>query len=97
MDKKFSEKIRSLIQSNLSSSFPLSKEASDNFETSRNDLAAAFLTSTDQKLPLVVECDASEHTLADTLNQGGKPVAFHSRMFFNSESRYSFVEKRLQL
>ena len=91
--KKFSQKIRPLVQSNLASSFPLSKEASDNFETFRNDLAAAFLTSIDEKLPFVVECDASEHTLAATLNQGRKPVAFHSRTFSSNESRYSIVEK----
>ena len=42
--KNFSQKIRPLVQSNHSSFFPLSKEASDSFETFRNDLAAAFLT-----------------------------------------------------
>ena len=91
--KKFSQKIRPLVQSNLAPSFPLSKEASDSFETLQNDLAAAFLTSIDEKLPFVVECDASEHTLAATLNQGGKPIAFHSRTFSGNESRYSIVEK----
>ena len=35
----------------------------------------AFLTSIDEKLPFVVKCDASEHTLAATLNQGGKLAA----------------------
>ena len=91
--KKFSQKIRPLVQSNLAPSFPLSKEASDSFETLRNDLAAAFLTSIDEKLPFVVECDASEHTLAATLNQGEKPIAFHLRTFSSNESRYSIAEK----
>ena len=90
--KKFSQKIRPLVQSNFSS-FPLSKEASDSFENPQNDLAGAFLTSIDEKLPFVVECDASKHTLAATLNQGGKPIAFHSLTFSNSKSRYSIVEK----
>ena len=90
--KKFSQNIRPLVESNLASSFPLSKEASGSFETLRNDLAAAFLTSIHEKLPFVVECDAFKHTLAATLNQGGKPVAFHSRTFSNSESRCSIVE-----
>ena len=72
--------------------FPLSRETSDSFVALRNDLAAAFLTSVDEKLPFVVKCDTSEHTLATTLNQGRKPVAFHSRPFSNSESRYSIVE-----
>ena len=86
--KIFSEKIRPLVQFNLSSSFPLSQEASDSFETLRNDLVASSLTSIDEKLPFVVECDALEHTLP-----GGKPVAFHSRTFSSNESRYSIVEK----
>ena len=81
------------VQFNLASSFQLSKEASDSFETLRNDLAAAFLTSIDEKLPFVVECDASEHMLGATLNQGGKPVAFYSHTFSSNESRYSIVEK----
>ena len=75
------EKIRPLVQSNLSS-FPFSQEASDTFETLLNDLVASFLTSIDEKLPFVVECHAPEHRLAATLNQGGKPVAFHSRNVF---------------
>ena len=91
--KKFSQKIRPLVQSNLSSSFPLSREAFNSFENPRNDLAGAFLTSIDEKLTFVVECDASEHTLAATLNQGGKPVPFHSLTFSNSKSRYLIVEK----
>ena len=44
-------------------------------------------------VPFTVECDAFEHTLAASLNQGGVPVAFHSRTFSPSEARYSTVEK----
>ena len=40
-----------------------------------------------------MECDASDHALAATLNQGGQPVAFHSRTFSHCETRYSTVEK----
>ena len=28
-------------------------------------------------MPIVIECDASEHTLAATLYQGRQPVTFH--------------------
>lgn len=90
---KFSEKVRPLVQSNLSSSFPLPAEASACFEKLRKNLAAASLTCVNEALPFVVECDASQHTLAATLNQGGKPIAFHSRTFSNTEARYSIVEK----
>ena len=40
-----------------------------------------------------MECDASDHALAATLNQGGKSVAFHSRTFSKCEARYSTAEK----
>ena len=44
-------------------------------------------------MPFTVECDASNHTLAASLNQGGRPIAFHSRTLSPSERRYSAVEK----
>ena len=40
-----------------------------------------------------MECDASDHTLAAILNQGGQPVAFHSRTFSPCETRFFTVEK----
>ena len=89
----FSSKIRPLVQSKVSSSFPLSFEATQNFSSLRRDIAAACVTCIRKRLPFVVECDASEHALAATLNQKGQPVAFHSRTFSKSEARYSTVER----
>ena len=56
-------------------------------------MAAACVSCIQEGVPFVVDCDASESALAATLNQGGKPVAFHSRTFSKSEARYSTVEK----
>ena len=89
----FSSKIRPLVQSNVNSSFPLSSDASRSFSTLRSDLAAASVSCIQEGVPFVLECDAAESALAATLNQDGKPVAFHSRTFSKSEACYSTVEK----
>ena len=89
----FSHKIRPLIQANLSSSFPLSEKSLNAFNLLRKELCSACLTCIKEGVPFVVECDASNHTLSSTLNQGGQPVAFHSRTFTPTEFRYSTVEK----
>ena len=89
----FSQKIRPLIQANLSSSFPLSEKSLTAFHSLRKELCSACLTCIKEELPFVVECDALDHTLGATLNQGGQPVAFHSRTFTPTEFRYSTVEK----
>ena len=44
-------------------------------------------------IPFTSECAASKHTIAATLNQGGQPVAFHSRTLTPTELRYPMVEK----
>ena len=89
----FSSKIRPLVKSNTASSFPLSDEATESFNTVRRNLADACVSCIRDNVPFVLECDASDFALAATLNQGGQPVAFHSRTFSKSESRYSTVEK----
>ena len=81
----FSLKIRPLVQSNVSSSFPLSQDFTESFLTLRRDLASACVTCIQEGVPFVLECDASEFALAATLNQGGQPVAFHSRTFSKCE------------
>ena len=95
--QNFSDKIRPLVQSNLFSSFPLSSDVVESFKLLRQNLASACLTSVKEGVPFVVKCEASDHTLAATLNQSVQPVAFHSRTFSYCESRYSTVEKKLPL
>ena len=40
-----------------------------------------------------METDASDFAVAATLNQDGRPVAFHSRTLSPSKQRHSAVEK----
>ena len=90
---EFSTKIRPLVLANITSSFPLSSEAANAFETLRSQLTSACLASIREGIPLTVECDASEHSLGATLSHNGSPVAFHSRTFTATEKRYSVIEK----
>ena len=75
----FSLKIKPLIESNKNNVFPLSNESVRAFEMLKSELTSACSTCVNKGLPFTVECDASNHTLAASLNQGGCPIAFHSR------------------
>ena len=89
----FSLKIKPIIESNKNNVFPLSNESAGAFKMLKSELTSACLTCVNEGLPFTVECDASNHTLAASLNQGGRPIAFHSRTLSPSERRYSAVEK----
>ena len=59
----------------------------------KEDLKSAALRPIDPSLPLVVETDASDHAIAASLNQDGRPIAFFSRMLNASEFNHPSVEK----
>ena len=86
----FSEKIKPLTSTQ---SFPLCQSALNAFTVLKKELAAASLVPTDESMPFVVECDASDTTLSATFNQGGRPVAFMSRTLQGSELHHPPVEK----
>ena len=86
----YSSKIRPLIEC---TSFPLSSEASEAFRQLKDDIAKSAVKVIDTDLPLQVETDASDHTIAGTLLQSGRPVAFFSRTLSSSEARHHIVEK----
>ena len=88
----FSQKIRP-FQGNLSSSFPLSQKSLTTFHSLQKELCSNYLTCIKEGVSFVVECESSDHTFGATLNQGGQPVAFHSRTFTPIKFRYSAEEK----
>lgn len=47
----------------------------------------------DPKLPVVIQCDASQSGLGGCLLQLGQPIAFCSRSLSDSETRYAQIEK----
>ena len=87
---KYSDRIRPLLQSK---SWPLGSEAVRAFETLKSVLAQAALQGIDEDIPFTIESDASNFCLSATLNQNGRPVAFHSRTLSGSEVHHSAVEK----
>ena len=85
-----SDKIKPLVGTK---SFPLDESAIAAFNLLKKYLLEATLHSIDEKLPFVVERDASDVAVSAVLNQGGRPVAFMSRTLQGSEIHYPSVEK----
>ena len=63
------------------------------FNSLKCELESACLSCVGEGIPFAVECDASEYTIAATLNQGGQPVAFLFRTLIPTELRHPVVEK----
>ena len=91
--RKFSDKIRPL---NSVTQFPLNQQQISAFETLKNELVQSSMQTIDENIPFTVETDASDFAISATLNQDGRPVAFHSRTLQGSEQYYSSVEKEAQ-
>ena len=85
----YSVKVRPLVQASL----PLDNDARNAIDVLKKDLATATLQPICESIPFTVETDASDFAIAATLNQDGRPVAFHSRSLSKSEQRHSAVEK----
>jgi len=85
----YSAIIRPLIKASL----PLDKDALRAINIVKQDLASATLQPINESLPFTVETDASDFATAASLNQDGRPAAFHSRTSSPSEQRHTAVEK----
>ena len=88
--RNFSDKIAPLIKNQQ---YPVSVECADHFRMLKQDIASAVVMSVDEDLPFEVETDASDIAVAAVLNQNGRPVAFYSKTFSESERKHSAIEK----
>jgi len=89
----FSSKARPLHQALKSNLLPLSAGAIKAFNELRSSLVNATLTCVRDDMPFRVDCDASEHTIAATLSQADRPVAFFSGTLSKYEVSYPAAEK----
>ena len=86
----FSEKIHSLVSCKT---FPMPVLCKNDFKNLKTEIAQSAVSSIEEGIPFIVETDASEHSIAATLSQAGRPVAFFSRTLSKSERVHSSVEK----
>ena len=63
------------------------------FNSLNCELKSACSSCVREGISFTIECDASEHTIAATLNQGGQLVAFHSQTLTHTELCYPIVKK----
>ena len=73
--------------------FPLSPVCRAAFETIKQEIANSAIVCPNEDELLVLESDASDHSLSASLNQGGRPVAFFSRKLKKNELRHHAMEK----
>lgn len=86
----FSKKINCLVSAE---SFPLNILQIEAIENLKKLISNASLYAIDPQEPFTVETDASDVTIAASLSQNGRPVAFFSKTLSDSERKYPIIEK----
>ena len=86
----FSEKLHPLTKVTC---YPLFKEQTEAFKCLKQEMAKSSLVAIDSSLPFEIETDTSEHAIAASQTQNGRPVAFFSRTQTSAEQKHSSVEK----
>uniref|UniRef100_UPI00358F56FA uncharacterized protein n=1 Tax=Myxine glutinosa TaxID=7769 RepID=UPI00358F56FA len=90
--QNLSAKFRPLVTCDT---FPLCPSALAAFGGLKADIASAAVATIDESGSFVLESDASDHAIAATLSQGGRPMAFFSWTLTSAERRHSSVEKEV--
>ena len=88
--KNYSQKVRPLLEAE---SYPLGSTAINAFESLKTDIENAVVNHIDENIPFVLETDASDHSIAATLNQNSRPVAFFSKSLDKHQKCHPAVEK----
>lgn len=87
----FSDKMYPL---NDMTKFSLNNQQVKTFESLNAELANASIQMLDENIPFTVEMDAADFAISVTLNQDGRPVAFHSYMLQVANSTTLLLKRR---
>ena len=85
---KYPEKVTHLIQTNS-----LPKTAKKAFEYLKAEKENAIVYSIDETVPITVDIDVSYHSIANSLNQSGRSVAFFCFLFEYQRTKTLFYGK----
>lgn len=87
--KNFSDKIQPLLKTDI---YPINSDAKNAFYLLKKDVKTSVVASIDETLPFVVETVASDHALAATLSQNGRPVAYYFKSLSKREIQHRPIE-----
>lgn len=86
----FSQKLHPLL---VIEKFPMNNLQITTFQELKQLISKSSLSTIHPNEPLTVETDASDYSIAATLTQNERPVAFFSRSLSNCEKKYPTIEK----
>ena len=78
----------------IKASLPLDEDAHRAIDVVKQDLASATLQPINESSPFTIETDASDFAIAASLNQDGRPVAFHSRTYLLANNAIPPLKRR---
>ena len=94
---QFSERNWPLNLAITCNDLPLSKESAEAFESLKETLLNCRLSYIGDDGPFQVDCDVSEHSMAATLSQEGRPVAFFQKHLMRARKFILLLKKKLSI
>ena len=92
--QRFLDKIQLLLSASQHCAFPLPQSVVTRIkELKKKILNSPLSLPVRDKIPLIMETDASTSAIGCAITQAGRPIAFFSRSLSKSEKVYSSVEK----
>ena len=94
---QFSKRVRPLDLAITCNNFPLSKKSAEAFASLKETLLDCCLSYIRDNAPFQIDCDASEHSVAATLSQEGRPVTFFQKHLIRARRFILLLKNKLSL